>query len=50
MKKITNNSRLADLTVHEQNSTEIFNPCVKVAEDLSVLHAATDVGGILDLQ
>jgi len=50
MKKITNNFRLAELTVHEQNSIEIFSPCVKVAEDRSVLHVAIGVGGILYLQ
>jgi hypothetical protein len=50
IKKITNNFRLADLTLHEQNSIEIFRLCVKVAEGLSVSHAATGVGGILDLQ
>lgn len=49
LNKITKNFRVADLPVQERIRIENFGPCVKVAEDLSVIHAATGVGGILDL-
>jgi uncharacterized protein YajQ (UPF0234 family) len=50
LKKIAKYFRLADLKVHERIRTENFSPCVKVADDLSAIHAATGVGGVLDLQ
>lgn len=49
LNKITKNFRVADLTVQEQIRIESFGPCVEVAEDLSVIHGAIGVGGILDL-
>jgi len=50
LKKIAKNVRLADLTVHERIRIGNFSPCVKVVDDLSVIHAAAGVGGLLDLQ
>jgi hypothetical protein len=50
LKKIAKNFKLADLTVRERIRIENFSPCVKVADGLGVIHAATGVGGILDLQ
>jgi len=50
LKKIAKNFRLADLKVYERIRIENFSPCVKAADDLSVIRASTGVGEVLDLQ